>query len=423
VRQSFSAAGSRSLQRDGPSTAAPPARIARLDELLDRFNVPEGEVIALLGTLTPTEKTLVVSGGYRDKLADALNTDEMVRAVNNLGASASLQIKLDWVRAAAGGASSIDYPQIAAMVRRAPQPERDALKTRPWREFFVDVCTNATMPDAVIDLKHDLQTKLDWLIEEGTNGDRVARVIRLSPATDLAPTLANRPLMDRLRDELSGAGYAVAEKMLRHGLLGEREFENTTDTGNHYRSWVSLYRSGLNISKRVKFVEQGTFAAGGFAALKARIIAAITTYLTGKFKLKIQSVGAPQEGDGVYPIVVRVIDDSSAPYPLRLRGGAHGRSAVDEDGGDIYALGQGTETSVPDIVLAHESAHMILGASDEYANASVRVTGRVVYTDHSLLGNFYNEGIAAAEIKARHFQFLVRQVSTWFPGRTISIIK
>ena len=153
----------------------------------------------------------------------------------------------------------------------------------------------------------------------------------------------------------------------------------------------------------------------------ARIIAAIASYLTGKFKLKIQSVGAPQEGDGVYPINVRVIDDSSASYPLRLQGGAHGRSAVDEDGGDIYELGQGTETSVPNVVLAHESAHMILGASDEYANASV--AGRVVRTDHSLLGNFYTEGIASAEIKARHFQFLVRQVSAWFPGRTISIVK
>ena len=41
---------------------------------------------------------------------------------------------------------------------------------------------------------------------------------------------------------------------------------------------------------------------------------------------------------------------------------------------------------------------MILGASDEYANA--KVPGRTLYTDHSLMGNYYTEGAAAAEIKA-----------------------
>jgi hypothetical protein len=64
---------------------------------------------------------------------------------------------------------------------------------------------------------------------------------------------------------------------------------------------------------------------------------------------------------------------------------------------------------------------MILGASDEYANA--KVAGRVIHTDHSLMGNYYSEGIAAAEIKARHFGFLVKEVSQYFPGRAISIIK
>jgi hypothetical protein len=131
-------------------------------------------------------------------------------------------------------------------------------------------------------------------------------------------------------------------------------------------------------------------------------------------------VGGTREGDGLYPITVNVIDSSNADYPMRLHGGKSGRSGVDEDGGDIYELGQGSETSVPDITLAHESAHMVLGASDEYANASVK--GRVVHKDNSLLGDFYTEGIATAQVKARHFQFLVKTVSRWFPGRTITIV-
>jgi hypothetical protein len=64
---------------------------------------------------------------------------------------------------------------------------------------------------------------------------------------------------------------------------------------------------------------------------------------------------------------------------------------------------------------------MILGASDEYASATV--PGRAIHTDHSLMGNYYGEGAAAAEIKARHFGFLVKEVAQYFPGRTISIVR
>jgi hypothetical protein len=30
--------------------------------------------------------------------------------------------------------------------------------------------------------------------------------------------------------------------------------------------------------------------------------------------------------------------------------------------------------------------------------------------------------MAAAQVKARHFQFLVKTVARWFPGRTITIV-
>ena len=409
----------RLLARQPSPPAAPPAgasaNIEKLDDELDDLNVDEDAVIELLGKLSATEKATVLAGGYRERIASPLNVGEMVRAVKNLGPP--LHVKLDWVKAA----GSPDYDEIRSLITATTsQAERDALKTTPWRDWFVGVCTNVTMAEAVHDLAFDLATKLDWLIDEGTDGELAAWVIRRTPAADLAPVAANTKLMERLADEL-GDDFAAVEKMIRHGLLSEARVTNTTDTGNDYKTWVSLYRSGLRLSKRVKYVERDTFAPGKFAAFKTRMINAVTSFLSGKYKLKIESPGGAREGDGEYPITVHILDDPSGPFPVELHGGVHGDAYMNEDGGHLYELGSAGETEEQDITMAHESAHMILGASDEYANASV--AGRVLHTDHSLMGNYYSEGIAAAEIKARHFGFLVKEVSQYFPGRTISIIK
>lgn len=204
--------------------------------------------------------------------------------------------------------------------------------------------------------------------------------------------------------------------------IGSANFTNTTDTGNAYTSNAMVLRNGVLITKEVKFVSAGTFAAGKFDALRDRVVAAVTSYMTGKYKLRVGPPGGgAATGDGDYPITVRVVPSASATYQVTLHGGIQGRSAMASGGGNVYERGQGSETSVPDIVLAHESSHMILGASDEYANASV--PGRVITTDNSLMGNFYSQGIAAAHLKARNLQFLTTLAATWFPGRTITIVK
>lgn len=204
--------------------------------------------------------------------------------------------------------------------------------------------------------------------------------------------------------------------------IGSKSFTNTTDTGNAYTSNALMLRNGVLITKDVKFVSTGTFGAGRFDALENRVIAAVTAYMTGKYKLRVGPPGSgPTTGDADYPITVRVVPNASASYAINLHGGQSGRSAMTASAGDVFEKGQGAETSVPDIVLAHESGHMVLGASDEYANASV--PGRAITNDHSLMGNFYNQGIAAAELKDRNMQFLVTLAATWFPGRTISIVK
>ena len=143
-----------------PATATA-SRIDRLDEMLDRTDVPEGEVIALLATLTPAEKNTVLTGGYKAKLADPLDRHEMARAVNNLGFTLATQ--LEWVAAAAGGADELGYKDIRALVVAAPQPQRDILKSGAWREFFIDICGDKTILQAVADLHYDLWTTLDWI--------------------------------------------------------------------------------------------------------------------------------------------------------------------------------------------------------------------------------------------------------------------
>ena len=118
-------------------------------------------MIALLATMTPVEKNTVLTGGYKSKLADPLDRHEMARAVTNLGFT--LATKLEWVAAAAGGAEELGYKDIKALIVAAPQDQRDILKSGAWREFFIDVCGDETILQAVADLQFDLVTKLDWI--------------------------------------------------------------------------------------------------------------------------------------------------------------------------------------------------------------------------------------------------------------------
>ncbi len=128
--------------------------LQRLDELLDKFNVDEDAVIAHLATLSEPEKAIVLRD-YRARIADPLNPREMVRAIKTF--NASLWNKLVWV----GAAGTPDYGDIRKLITdTTDQKERDALNTKEWRSWFISVCSNATMKQAVVDLKFDLLTQL-----------------------------------------------------------------------------------------------------------------------------------------------------------------------------------------------------------------------------------------------------------------------
>lgn len=266
------------------------------------------------------------------------------------------------------------------------------------------------------------QTLRQLLEQDPIDESAVEEAMRNSSQAECDKVHRNVALMDELRDKLSEASFGRLQ-LIMQGVLGLTEFTNTTDTGNRYTSTLAMMRTGLLITKEMHFVETGTFEHDdGFDTLRQRTINSVRSFLNKKYKIKIESSGgAAREGDGEYPIQVRIADNTSVPYEVRLHGGEHGRSAVNSDGGDLYELGQASETTIPDLVLAHECAHMVLGASDEYANASV--AARQVYTDNSLMGNYYAEGMETAELKPRHFGFLLQIVAQWFPDRTISIVQ
>jgi hypothetical protein len=136
-------------------------RLERLDDLLDKFNVDENAVIAHLGTLDDTEKRIVLRD-YRMRIASPLDACEMVRAVKHLGGS--LATKLSWVAAA----GTPDYGDIRELVTdsRVSQAERNALATNGWRDWFVRVCNNATMKQAVVDLRFNLPNQLAFIAGE-----------------------------------------------------------------------------------------------------------------------------------------------------------------------------------------------------------------------------------------------------------------
>lgn len=153
-------------------------KLQRLDELLDKFDVPEEKVIELLGTLDDDEKP------------------------NQLAFIAAEM--------------SADYSDIKPFVTAGTvtDDDRKALKTDEWRRWFVKVCTNRTMKEAVTDLRFDLKTKIDWMVEERTDLGLLKSVILASPEAELGPVLADDKLKERLREDIGAKDYATAEQML-----------------------------------------------------------------------------------------------------------------------------------------------------------------------------------------------------------------
>ena len=154
-----------SIQKSNDSES----NLEKLKGLLDNwFNVREDEVIALLKKLNASEIKKVTSDPwFKDKMAKAFTTSQMSEAVTIL--NLPLDQKLLWVEASANFKILFDYTRIRPLVANAPEKEREALKTVWWRDFFVDVCSDVTMYNALVNLDFDIYTTIDWLLAEGGN--------------------------------------------------------------------------------------------------------------------------------------------------------------------------------------------------------------------------------------------------------------
>lgn len=334
-------------------TAEKSKKIEELDEELDSFDVDEEKVITLLNGLTDTEVQEVLSGGQRAKVADALDVEEMIRAVKKLP---TLVTKLEWIKAA----GTPDYDQIRPMIidPKVPQTERDALSgwrewfvdvcdntsikqvvkdlklalpaqllflgkemcadysdlkaliTAPtvtdddrtafnapsWRTWFVDVCNNETIVEAVKDLKLSLKKKLDWMAEEGTSEEAIGEVTRMSSQAELDEVQLEPGLMTSLQERLSGAEYALVERMVKQGQLGQQDITNTADIGAEFKAVLTMWRTGVVLSKEIKFIEEGTWTPAALEAMIQRCVASVDTWLSRKYKLKIASPSGPRGG-------------------------------------------------------------------------------------------------------------------------------
>ena len=319
-------AGNRAVRQMLARETATKSGLQRLDELLGKFNVDEDAVIAHLATLSAPEKAIVVRD-YRKRIADPLNACEMVRAVRTL--PCPLATKLWWVGTAGSpdygdirklitdtvdqkerdalaskewrawfvgvcnnatmkqlvvdlrlklpdqlrfisAEMSTNYDDIKALLqaKTVTDDDRKELRSEGWRTWFVDVCTNATMRDTVIDLKFDAATKVDWMLAEGTDTGLLASALRASRRAEVGAVVKDAKLIGRVQSELGDEGVRTvdqvyvelckAEKLADFGglvdLIPEKRFHALAGCG----SWLTKVAPALGDAR--------------FAALAARIM-------------------------------------------------------------------------------------------------------------------------------------------------------
>lgn len=226
------------------------SRLAELDEMLDRFNTPEDEVIDLLGVMGPNDKRTVIAR-YRDRLADCLDGGEMIRAVRNL--RPPLGTALDWIDTAALITRSIDYDEIRELVTRAEPEERRTVGTDHYRDIFVKVCTNATMISALVDLDLPWETAHRWGREEGTATLQLARGLSRGGRITAAA-------MERLLDAVT-EGAAAAREFVRN-LSEEQRAELAAEPAT-----ADVIRDELGASGRQLLLDLSPVIAAGEATI------------------------------------------------------------------------------------------------------------------------------------------------------------
>jgi hypothetical protein len=390
-----------------------PSRLRELDELLDHWNVPEDEVIDLLGYMGPSDRAAVMAR-YRGPLVDCLNANEMIRAVRNL--HAPLGLALDWIDAAATITRLIDYREIRELVTSAPQPERDAVANDHYRTFFVKVCTNATMITALVDLNFPWATARRWAREEGTDTLDLARGLdrggRLSipglaaflaaaadgrdaardhlrnlPDADLTALRGGNPVIADIISDTFGSRASEVLRVL-HGEISSGEAETSTSEdllagpttgpftsmnfGGDRRFDIAYRRDRVDVSVGVELEAADDRARTLLASAKAIWLGRIQAAWGSRFELT--------NGDRTIPLRFHISLDAGSNH-VNVHSGVWAWPNL--NAGNWFAPDHEQVPQQEEAVSqapVHEFGHLI-GNADEYnrtAEHYVQVTGQAV---------------------------------------------
>lgn len=157
-----------SVQRQDAVAEQTPLQIL-IDEL-DDFFVDEALVVQQIKLLSGADlQTFFASDTYKKQANGALTFAEMREAVEG-HAEVTLVRRMEWLRGSAKIERAISYDELAPMIRGARAGEGMAFDTPEWRAFFMKVCTNKTIFDAVRDLGLAPKTQIEWILDEGNSG-------------------------------------------------------------------------------------------------------------------------------------------------------------------------------------------------------------------------------------------------------------
>jgi hypothetical protein len=224
-------------------------------------------------------------------------------------------------------------------------------------------------------------------------------------------------------------GNQLVTRLLAQRALAQREddttrtqISETTDTGNKYTQDLILNKTSarITISLGVDWNKKGTWASDdAYRKFIRSVKTAAYSYMDNKFKV-VCTPKAPGAGSATIELPIDfLIYDFPGGYSIDVTGGPPGGdSLMTEAGGKIFEI-QSDGTAEEAITYAHEFGHAMLGVSDEYANPAV--PGRVLSNDHSIMANYYAQGKAQAQFKARHFQHIATEVAKAFAGYSCGI--
>jgi hypothetical protein len=144
-------------------------------------------------------------GPWLEAFTSVCGNDEMSEAVDLLGGD--LAFKLSWMKD-----EGTDWQHVKEKLRATADDAQKApiRASADWRAFFVDVCGNEEMAEAVALLGGDLKFKLDWMLEEGTDGDLLLPIVNAAPAADKTAVAADAALAQRLS---AAGGTTVMEAL------------------------------------------------------------------------------------------------------------------------------------------------------------------------------------------------------------------